>query len=197
MSTMSDSSLRERGKARRRDAIERAALRLFAERGFEETTVAEVAELAEVAPRTVSLYFPTKLDLALAHMDEGAERLIAALEAKPAERPTFEVFAEFLQDETACVDEELRELRAAMFARNPQLKALGTVKTDQALQLGASAIARELGRPEDDVAVAVLVAGTLGVMRDFAELTVRYGPDAVRTAALRFLAGGIDGLRDA
>lgn len=171
-------------------------MRLFAERGFEETTVADVAELAEVAPRTVSLYFPSKVDLALAHMDEGAERLIAALESKPEDRPVFEVFAQFLEAETDCVDTELRELRAAMFVRNPQLKALGTVKTDQALQAGASAIARELGRPQDDVAVAVLVAGTLGVMRDFDQLTARYGPDPARTTALRFLSGGIEALRE-
>lgn len=71
--------LRERSRERRRAAIEQAALRLFAERGYETTTLAQVAEAAEVSPRTVSLYFPSKLDLALSYPTAGTARLAAAV----------------------------------------------------------------------------------------------------------------------
>ncbi len=49
---MAQTGLRERSKARRRTAIIRAAYELFAERGYDATTVADIAEAAEVAPRT-------------------------------------------------------------------------------------------------------------------------------------------------
>jgi AcrR family transcriptional regulator len=65
-------SLRERSRTRRRAEIERAALWLFAERGYDATTVAQVAEAAEVSPRTVSLYFPSKHEHALSYIADSA-----------------------------------------------------------------------------------------------------------------------------
>src|ERR1700684_2679518 len=73
------SGLRERSKARRRAAIIRAALELFADRGYDATTIADIAAAAEVAPRTVAMYFPSKQDIAMARFGQVADELTRAL----------------------------------------------------------------------------------------------------------------------
>jgi hypothetical protein len=77
-SRMTQTGLRERSKARRQAAIIRAAYELFAERGYDATTVADIAEAAEVAPRTVAMYFPAKQDIALSRFSDGVASLSAS-----------------------------------------------------------------------------------------------------------------------
>jgi AcrR family transcriptional regulator len=55
----------ERRKRRTRQAIQKAAFELFAERGYRETTINDIAQRAEVAPRTVTVHFPAKEELLL------------------------------------------------------------------------------------------------------------------------------------
>src|SRR5690348_1814883 len=56
----SGTGLRERKNARTREAIERAALELALEQGFDRTTVDQIAERADVSPRTIFVRYPTK-----------------------------------------------------------------------------------------------------------------------------------------
>ncbi|MYV97472.1 TetR/AcrR family transcriptional regulator [Streptomyces sp. SID3343] len=62
--------LRESKKHETRQLISDHATRLFMERGFEATTIADIAAASRVAKKTVTNYFARKEDLALDHQDE-------------------------------------------------------------------------------------------------------------------------------
>src|SRR5438093_8268746 len=81
--------LRERKKEQTKRAIEDAAYRLFAERGYQATTVADIAEAADVAPRTFFAYFPSKEDVLFADFDATATEFAPLLRDRPPGETTF------------------------------------------------------------------------------------------------------------
>src|ERR671911_220241 len=76
--------LRERKKARTHEAIVDAALDLFERKGYEATTVEDIAAAADVSPRTFFRYFDSKVDLILAKNHETNVGLGALLAERPA-----------------------------------------------------------------------------------------------------------------
>jgi AcrR family transcriptional regulator len=74
--------LRERKKEQTRRSIEEAAFRLFDDRGYAATTVADIAEAADIAPRTFFSYFPSKEAVVFGDFDE----VFGTLEARMRDR---------------------------------------------------------------------------------------------------------------
>src|SRR5437868_14238818 len=79
--------LRERKKQQTRQQIFEAARKLFAERGFDAVTVADIARLADVSEVTVFNYFPNKEDLFFAGMQFFEEQLLQAVRMRPRGEP--------------------------------------------------------------------------------------------------------------
>jgi len=84
--------LRELKKEQTRQLIADTAQRLFAERGFDRVTVAEIAREAQVAEATVFNYFPTKEDLFYGRLEALGARLVDAVAARPAGQPALAAF---------------------------------------------------------------------------------------------------------
>ena len=79
-----EAGLRERKKARTRQHIADTAARLFADHGYDEVSVVDVARAADVSDQTVYNYFPVKQDLVFDRAEEFRERLARAVADRPA-----------------------------------------------------------------------------------------------------------------
>ena len=88
--------LRELKKEQTRQLIADTAWRLFADRGFDRVTVAEVAREAQVAEATVFNYFPTKEDLFYFRLEVFGARLLDAIRGRDEEEPVLVAFRRHL-----------------------------------------------------------------------------------------------------
>lgn len=114
-------TLRQRHADRTRAAIVSAALELFRERGFQGTTIDEIAERADVGPRTFFRYFRTKEAVLFADAVAQRERIARELAARPPEEHPFLSLiaaAGVLADEIAARRDDI-QLRSRIAAENP------------------------------------------------------------------------------
>jgi AcrR family transcriptional regulator len=156
-------SLRERKKVKTHLAIQREALRLFREQGFEATTVEQIVAAAEVSATTFFRYFPTKEDVVL--HDALDPLAFAAFEAQPPELSPIEalrtamheVYSGLTAEELAGEIERQRLIRAT-----PELWARLLVGVTDTLEQFAAIVARRSGRDEHDLAVITTVGAMVG-----------------------------------
>jgi AcrR family transcriptional regulator len=156
-------SLRERKKARTRDAIQRHALRLFREQGYDATTVEQIAEAAEVSPSTFFRYFPTKEDTVLA--DDYDPMILEAFHAQPAEVPPVRALRHAIASVASGLGEEDRaaihdRLRLSMAV--PQVRGAALLNMTATMEMLADAFARRAGLDRPDFAARTLAGALLG-----------------------------------
>src|SRR5690242_3821738 len=93
-----DLGRRARKKQHTRDELVSAATRLFAERGFDETTTADIAEAADVSQRTFFRHFASKEAVLYGDSDEIAAALGDAIRARPKKESPLTAVAAALRD---------------------------------------------------------------------------------------------------
>ena len=188
---MAETGLRERSKARRRMAIIRAAYELFAEHGYDATTIADIAEAAEVSPRTVAMYFPAKQDIALSRFSDGVESLTSAIRDRRPGETVHDVFGRWLLTSQAEPEErELYRLARRMFAANPDLGALRTARMAAAVREGAIMIAADTGSTPDAIAPRLAAAAAAAIAMEIVDTEPGAEREQAVAAAMRFLEAG-------
>jgi AcrR family transcriptional regulator len=193
---MQSSGLRARSKVKRREAILAAGLQLFAERGYAGTTLADIAKAADVAPRTVSLYFPSKLDIALSYTNASCERMADALDGRAPGESFIEVIDRFLDEEEQHEDTGRQRLVAEMLAANPSLPGLRTPSVERVFRSARAVLAADLRLPEDDYATQIAVTSMIGVLAVYASTAARAEePLERKRKTLTFLAAGLNAVR--
>ena len=151
-------------------------MRLFTERGYEATTIADIAAAAELAPRTVTGYFPSKIDMATAVSDEVADRLAAALAASDG-ADLVTLLGRWLTAEVTSDDFDLIRLSADMNEANPVLGAVSSSHVTAATALATTVIANHLGVPTDHPAVTICVGAIGNALGIYIATVARQGPD--------------------
>ncbi|GAA2264130.1 hypothetical protein GCM10009853_016830 [Glycomyces scopariae] len=119
---------RERKKQQTRDTLIATAARLFQERGYEATGVADIAEAADVSKRTFFLHFPTKEDVLLSDGRARLDLAIRVIEERAPGTPLRDALAASLAamiDDTAARDlpTGMAALRARLIVESPAVQA--------------------------------------------------------------------------
>jgi len=160
-------SLRDRKKDATRQLIEDVAWRLFIEHGYEATTVQDIADAANVAPRTFFRYYPTKEAVLYPEIDDLLDDIRTAFEARPRTEPPLVSLIAALD----AISSELSEDREKKFQRFEMMKkAKGNVSATSAFVTARIADAVEemmrrrlAGEPDGEMQARV-AAGILTVV---------------------------------
>lgn len=154
---------RDRKKLETRHALIAAALELFAARGFDEVTVNDISEAADVGESTFFRHFPAKEAVLFADIDGLHEQIEAALLSRPAEEPLISAATHAVQHifdvmENSPEQERVREMlmKSAPSVRSRMTDVL--VRTTEAL---SDAIAKRLDVDATEDPRPRLLAGLL------------------------------------
>jgi AcrR family transcriptional regulator len=212
--TAEQADRQERRKRRTRQAIQTAALKLFAERGYRQTTINDIAERADVAPRTVTVHFPAKEEL----LFDAEPFTLDGLSKRLSERGPHESALEALRDwmaatmtqaETSGSEPdghfwERRALRAHIINAEPGLRGRARASNHPFERVLAQAIGQDLGQPANALIPRLAALSAVAGLRELYESDEAHALAAPPSAAelltlvdrvIRFARAGIEGAR--
>jgi AcrR family transcriptional regulator len=145
-------TIRARDGARTKARIETEALRLFAEKGYEHTTVDEIAEAADVAVRTFFRYFSSKQHILFGDVaHRRIAQLRSALEDGGADGPALEVVRDVLAaNDLSPEEQEEIGVRLRLLERDPSLVGMYLMLNHQLRQIVVEFVAGRTGLPPAD-----------------------------------------------
>ena len=195
--------LRERRKALTAAELEAAAYRLFADRGFDNVTVDDIAAEADVSRRTFFRYFASKEDVLLADHFVQLARLREAMGARPEDEPIITALRNALLSLTSDFEERKEKIiiRGRIMRDTPSLQARSLVHQKLWEDAMQEMVADRLGvDPVKDLRPGVVAAAALAAMRVAFTLWLSAGCSGdlieLTTEALDLLDGGLSKLHD-
>jgi TetR/AcrR family transcriptional regulator, regulator of mycofactocin system len=188
---------RDRKKHRTRQDLVAAATKLFASRGFDETTTEDIAEAADVSQRTFFRHFPSKEAVLYGDMDDLLARFRAILDARPPGEP---LVVSVRQSILALADDyddqrQLRLLQARLASSYPAVSAYSRAVVQHAWE---TELAHSLARRMNVVAMAdprpeIIAAAAMAALRHSIR---RWAKSGGRLELPRLAAQALDALTD-
>jgi len=202
----------ERRKRRTRHAIQKAAFELFAERGYRETTISDIAERADVAPRTVTVHFPAKEELLLDAEPFTLDSLSKRLSTRRPPESALEALRDWMATTMTDVETsgseldgrfwERRALRAHIINNEPELRGrarAGYYPFERAI---AEAIGKDVGQSENSLIPCLAALSAVAGLRELYESDEAQALAAPPSASelhklvdsvIRFVQAGLEG----
>jgi AcrR family transcriptional regulator len=185
--TETATGLRERKKEQTRVALAKAGLRLFAERGYDETTLAEIADAAGVSTRTIFAYFASKEDILFANLQTMCDSVAGAVTERPAGMDALTALRDFIVSSASQKDEVDHRL-AELIAADPTLASHQRARVSQLQDMLAAELAKDLGVGKDDLRPNVAAASLVSAF----EVLERQGSGASKPATAAEIAAAVD-----
>lgn len=161
------SGLRERKKVHVRTTIQREALRLFSEKGFDATTVEQIAEAAGISTATFYRYFTSKEDSVVT--DEYDPIFVQSIMERPSDEPLIESVRAVMTGVVVHYvvrDRDLLVARYALRRKTPALTVAFFEEQERSQEMFTALIARHLRRPSDDLDVRIACGALMGALHE-------------------------------
>lgn len=157
--------LRERKKEQTRGRIVEVALNLCATQGFDATTIDQIAAAADVSPRTINRYFPTKEDIVLGLVDEFLGEAMSDLRAMPVNGDELEALYQSFQNlmhriitASEPVSFELFQQFQQVMRESPSVAARSREVAEFKENLTRTTVAERMGVDADELSVRLIAA---------------------------------------
>lgn len=184
------------------------ALELFARDGFHATTINDIAEAADVAPRTVSTYFPSKEGIVFDVYEDAIERFAQRLAGRRNGEPVHDVIRDWLLDEEEeqlapmrglvlapdSDEADFARLREAAIASDPDLWALQRRYMLPMVPLVAAGVAEDLGIEPHSLHAQAAAEATIAILLAMNARAAHAGTAATAEydTAMGFVRAGLD-----
>jgi len=188
----SPSGLRGRKRAETYARIQAEAMRLFFERGFDATTLDDIAGAADVSRRTLFHYFASKEEIVFSTKADFPNLVAEAIGRRPVDEPLLDMVENALIDMATRLQSGNARNLARLIRDTPALSAGDQAKYEKVERVLAMALAQRKGLPETDIACRVTAATAIGILKLATEAWLASddaGPDIYGRAAFAALRG--------
>ena len=189
----------QRRRDRTRHALTTAALELFRTKGYDATTVDQIADAADVSPRTFFHHFATKEEVLFGGHEERRRDVISTLESRLQTTPVWDAIASAMMTIVDAFETDpafFRE-RARLYAREPGLRAAVLSINDRLVNDLATVVAAKLGGRSNDLAPRLIATLANGAMRSAIDSWVSSRGGDLRAMAVEVLRITRPSLREA
>jgi AcrR family transcriptional regulator len=167
--------LRERKRQQTRERLTRVAMALFLDRGFEATTLDDIAAAADISRRSFFHYFASKEDVVFAWQEESTAALVAAVAARPASEPMLAAAENAISAMVRQLEPGEAIAMACLKRDNPALQARDQVKYEKLERALAEALSKRAGQKAERLQARLVAVIATGAMRIGGELWAAEG----------------------